>query len=128
MVAGLLIGALAGCTTIGPVANPREYIPIKRPREVRLIRNDGTVWLMYRPVYEGDTLFGVVRGQGQRKILRSDIKGVEAPVPAPDKTRLFIIGGGAVAAVGLFWAIRHQSNTPPAPFAFCSADPDDCGA
>ena len=126
VIAAVLITAMTGCTTVGPVANPREFIPIKHPGQVWLVRSDGTTLLMYKPVFQGDTLLGVVRGQGQRRIPRTEIKGVEAVVPAPDKTRLFLIGGAALAVAGMFWAVRHQSNIPPSPKDFCAIDPDDC--
>ena len=126
-IAALLILTTAGCTTMGPVANPREFIPIKRPAQVRLTRTDGKVLVMYHPAYIGDSLSGVVRGEGQRSIPRRDITGVEAMVPAWDKTRLIVIGGGAVAILSLAWAIRKidKSSLPPNPRDFCDFD-DGC--
>jgi hypothetical protein len=126
LVASLLIPVTLACTTMGPVANPREFIPIKRPNAVWLTQRDGKVLVMYRPIFEGDTLFGVVRGQGQRKVPRSEITDVQAMVPAPDRTRLVLMGSSALAIAGLFWAARNASPFPPPFGAFCQADPDDC--
>src|SRR5579864_1912526 len=129
LTAALLVPITTACTTVAPVANPREFIPIKRPNEVWLQRKDGTTVVMYRPVLKGDTVFGVVRGQGQRGIARSEITGVQAAQPAPDKTRFMLMGGSALVGAGLFWAIRHtnSSSAPPSYKDFCSFDPDDCG-
>jgi hypothetical protein len=104
-------------------------VPIKRPNAVILQRKDGTTVTMYRPVLKGDTLFGVVRGQGQRSILRSEINGMEAAQPAPDKTRFVLMGGSALFAAGLFWAVQHTNaaSGPVDPKSFCAWDPDDCG-
>ena len=71
MVAAVLLISMTACTTIGPVANPREFIPVKRPREIWLTQNDGTVLLMYTPRLMGDSILGVVRGEGERRIART---------------------------------------------------------
>src|SRR5947207_12934399 len=84
VLSAMLILLTAGCTTVGPVTSPREFIPIKRPREIWLTRNDGTVLLMYRPTLQGDSILGVVRGEGERRIARNDIQQITAVVPARD--------------------------------------------
>jgi hypothetical protein len=125
VLSAMLIPLTAGCTTIGPVANPKEFIPIKRPREVWLTRNDGQVLLMYRPTLQGDSILGVVRGEGQRRIARNDIQQITAAVPAPDKTRLAVIAGGVVFLGLLGLAVARASNIP-APFSPCDIPENEC--
>jgi hypothetical protein len=125
VLSAVLIPLTAGCTSIGPVANPREFIPIKRPREVWLTRNDGTVLLMYRPTLQGDSILGVVRGEGQRRIARNDIQQITAAVPAPDKTRLAVIVG-SVAFVGLLGVAWRIASTTPAPPQPCDPWEGEC--
>jgi hypothetical protein len=125
IVAAILMTTMTACTTVGPVANPREFIPIKRPREVWLTRNDGTVLLMYRPTLQGDSISGVVRGEGERRIARNDIQQITAAVPAPDKTRLAVIVGG-VAFLGLLGAALAIASTTPAPFNPCDIPENEC--
>ena len=124
-IATVLITTLTACTTMGPVANPREFIPIKRPREVWLTRGDGTVLLMYRPKLQGDSIWGVVRGEGERGIARNDIQQINAAVPSPDKTRLAIVAGGVVflGLLGAAWAIASPNPAPP---SYCDVPENEC--
>jgi hypothetical protein len=125
VLSAVLIPLTAGCTSIGPVANPREFIPISRPREIWLTQNDGTVLLMYTPRLMGDSILGVVRGEGERRIARNDIQQVVAALPSPDKTRLAIIFGGilGVGALGVVWRI---ASTHPEPPSACDRPENEC--
>ena len=107
MIAAVLLPALAACTTFGTVANPREYIPVRQPRQLWLKGSDGRVLVMYRPELVDDTLIGVVRGQGHRRIPRSEIQTVQARLPAPGRTRLLLASGALVLAVSALWVYRH---------------------
>src|SRR5437016_2437325 len=112
-VATIILTTLTACTAIGPVANPSEFIPIRRPREIWLTQNDGTVLHMYQPRIMGDSILGVVRGEGERRIARNDIQQVVAAVPSPDKTRLAIILGGVLGLGAIGAALVIASNQPP---------------
>ena len=66
--------------------------------------------MMYRPELDGDTLIGVVRGQGMRKILRSDVREYHAKVPAPGRTWLVTIAGVALVGTGVFYVVKHTGH------------------
>ena len=99
IVSAILLPAVLGCTTFGPV-RPRDFITAQRPPQVWVWRADSSVMLVRGPHFLGttDTLVGLVEG-GYREIPLSDVLQVKANRPAPKLTAILVVGG-IVAVVG----------------------------
>jgi hypothetical protein len=94
----LLFGALAGCTSIAPIAAPEQYISSKHPRTVWLTRNNHSVVRVDGPRLIGDTVVGSVAGE-YTEVPLSEVTRAVAVQPSQGKTiAAALIGGGATAA------------------------------
>src|SRR6266513_2724058 len=58
-VAAALLGAMAGCTAVRPVAAPAPFISAKHPDVVYVWDKQGRVFSIARPVVQGDSVVGV---------------------------------------------------------------------
>jgi|SRR5712692_2294943 len=108
-VAALLLPALIGCTTFGPV-NPREFIAAKRPLDVWVFQTDSSVVRLFRPKLLGDSLAGFVDDR-YRIIQPGEIRTVQARQPAPGRTALLVVG--AAAAVTLVALLVSGTGAEP---------------
>ena len=88
--AAALIPTLVACTTFGPVA-PQDFIVAHRPPNVWVTGPDGSVVVVERPSFLGDTLTGFVNNR-YREIPPDKIQLVKAHRAAPGRTALLMVG------------------------------------
>jgi hypothetical protein len=100
LVATALVLSLAGCTSVGVVGYPVEYIDMHAPGHIWVTQTDKTVTELFGPQVRGDTLVGFEKGTGQYvEIPVSNVQLMRAPLLSPMKTALFagtIAIGGAL--------------------------------
>jgi len=102
--AGLLLVAVAACTSVGVVGYPAEYIATKAPGHVWITRAGNTDQLdVYNPQLHGDTLAGFDRNGGFFEMSIGDVQLMRAPLSSPGKTALL----AATAAIGTALIITH---------------------
>src|SRR5207249_8941777 len=94
--AAILVAAVLGCTTFGPV-DARTYIVARRPLDVWVTRTDSSVVHFHRPKMRGDTVGGWI-GAEYLSIPPDSIAHVRAHLPAPRRTAL--LAGGRIVVIG----------------------------
>lgn len=100
IVVAALIPTVVACTTFGPVT-PHDFIVAHRPAQVWVSHPDGSVVVVERPSFMGDTLTGFVKNK-YREIAPDQIRTVKARRAAPARTVLLVVGGtGAVIAAAV---------------------------
>ncbi len=110
IVAAFLVPTVVGCTTFGPVS-ARDYIIAKRPPQVWVTGQDGSVVVLERPSFAGDTLTGFVRDKYQ-EILTEQIRVVRARRAAPGRTALLVVSSIAVVGAGAILVHGTGKCTP----------------
>lgn len=103
-----LMVSLTGCSTLRPIAAPRQYITTERPARIWVTREDGSRVAMDTPRLLGDTLVGWVDGR-YVEILLPDRSQVLGRQPAAGRT-VFLISG--VVAVGALLISALASSGP----------------
>jgi len=98
---GLLMLSAVGCTHVGTVSDPRAYMVDRAGSHIWVTGPDNrTVELKHARVLD-DTLSGFA-GSSYYEVAMSDVKRLQAKVPAPGNTMLAV--GAGVAAAGLIVA------------------------
>ena len=97
----MLALAVAGCTTMRPLARPANYIEAVQPTLVRVTRTDGTRLLITGARLQGDTLMGFAQrpsgAMGEfMEMPLTEVSTVEAQRYASGRTMLAV--GGALLA------------------------------
>ncbi|HXF95022.1 MAG TPA: hypothetical protein VNI61_02850 [Gemmatimonadales bacterium] len=109
------IGALglAGCTTLGPVTAPQEYVAARRPAALWVTLTDGALVRVEAPRFLGDTLVGFVDG-GYREFLPGDIDQVRAKRPAGGRTAALVasLAAGGAALIAVLASSGPQGRLP----------------
>lgn len=102
VVAGLLLISVTACTSMQPVAQPREFMQMRRPPVVWV--SQGTeigMMAVESPKLEGDSLVGFVEGE-YTEIAMNSVKSMQAKQYSRKTTALFAVGVSAVLATLLF--------------------------
>ena len=105
----LLLGALAGCTSVAPIAAPQQYISSKHPRTVWLTRSNHAVLRVDGPRLVGDTVVGSVGGE-YTEVPLSDVTRAVAVQPSHGKTIAAALLGGGVTAAALVVIFSHGGS------------------
>jgi hypothetical protein len=122
VVAAVLLFALTGCSTFGPV-NAKEYITSKRPPQVWVWRADSSVILVRGPHFlsASDTLVGLVEGAYQEMPL-SEISQVKANRAAPLQTTALVVGSVGLAVGGAILVKKSTTSNDDV----CKTTADGC--
>jgi hypothetical protein len=105
--------SLSGCSTLQPIAAPRQFIGSAQPARIWVTRADGSTLAMDSPRLLGDTLVGWVGGRYE-EILLPEASRVLGRRPAPRRTAFLIGGVVAVGAllIGLLASTGPQGYQP----------------
>jgi hypothetical protein len=90
-VCATVIGPLAACSTLRPVATPQQFIPTAHPTSVWVTRTDNSTLLLEAPRLLGDTLVGFVGGRYQEMLL-PQVRWMGVRAPAPRRTTVLVAG------------------------------------
>ena len=121
---GLLFGvaAVGACTTVRLV-QPAALLADNAPAVVWVTDTANTVVPVFNPVIRKDTLRGRLQGRQDRvKIPMSEIRSIEARVPAHARTALLAAAVGA-AAVSALYVVSISQAGPGGMTVDCARDP-----
>jgi len=88
---------LAACSTLQPVATPRQFIPAAQPTRIWVTRSDNSTLMLEAPRLLGDTLVGFVGGRYQEMLL-PQVRWMGVRQPAPRRTTVLVAGLVVVSA------------------------------
>ncbi len=109
LCAGLVVAAIAGCTSVEAVNQPARYIAGKQPRTVWLTKSNRSVVKMDGPRMLGDTVIGSVGGE-YTEIPLSEVTRVAAMQSSKGKTIGAAALGGAVTIGALIVIFSHGGS------------------
>jgi hypothetical protein len=100
-VALITLAAVAGCSTLRPVAEPAQYISEEHPDLVRVVnKQHGSVVMIAHPRVSGDSVIGTRAGEMHQVAVRlKDVHSVQAKRVSGGRTMLLL--AGLAAAAGL---------------------------
>ena len=104
-IAGILFVSLAACSTVQPVARPREFITARTPSMIWLTRSGqpGSSVLVEGPRILGDTLAGFVDGKYMEMHVEQ-IGQMHARQHSRGRT-IALVAGMALATLGLSFLV-----------------------
>jgi hypothetical protein len=104
-IALALMLMMTACSTMQPVAQPRDFLEARSPSVIWLSKSsDPNLVALDGPKLMGDSIVGFIEGE-YTEIALSQIKQIQAKQYSRSRTTAFLIGAGAVA-VGLFFVIQ----------------------
>lgn len=93
---------VTACSTMQPVAQPREFLQTRQPSVVWLSRDsEQTMLSMDAPRLIGDSIVGFVEGE-YMEIPLASVKGMQAKQYSRARTTGFMIGLAGLAVAALF--------------------------
>jgi hypothetical protein len=99
-VALVLLVMMTACSTMQPVAQPRDFLLTRQPAVIWLSKSsDQTMVAVDAPKLLGDSIVGFVEGD-YVEIPIKDVKSMQARQYSRSRTTAFLLGAGALA-VGL---------------------------
>lgn len=113
MLCLVLLVTVLGCTTLQPVATPREFIAIKRPERIWVLRADSSKIVLDGPRLIGDTLVGWYRGHYQ-ELLLPEARQITVREPAPRRT-LIVAAGAVIVGAGLLYILSGAGPSGAGP-------------
>ena len=97
----LILVTVTGCSTMQPVARPREYFQGRKPKTVWITKESAnTMIAVTAPQLVGDSLVGFIEGE-YVEIPMGEVQGIQAKQYARGRTVGFILGMTAAAIAGL---------------------------
>src|SRR5688572_14266204 len=97
----LILATVMGCSTMQPVAQPREFMRSRKPKTVWITQESAnTMVALNAPQLVGDSLVGFIEGE-YVEIPMVQIQGIQAKQYARGRTVAFILGMTAAAIAGL---------------------------
>jgi hypothetical protein len=100
----LILVTVTGCSTMQPVAQPREFMQARKPGRIWVTRQaTPTMVEVSAPQMVGDSLVGFVEGE-YVEIPFNDVQTVQARQYSRSRTMAFILGISAVVVGGLILA------------------------
>ena len=127
--AGVLAVGVVGCTSVGVVGYPAEYISMKAPNDIWVTTSQNPNYSELRsPSLHGDTLAGFDANGTYVEMPISDVKLMKAKYISTTKTAIFA-GTAAIGSAALLVAVTGTNG--PANVCFVPATstgiPSPCG-
>jgi hypothetical protein len=113
LTAGALLVSMAGCTTVRPVASPRDFLNTRQPARIWVTADTPDEQEIDSPKVLADTVFGFdFRGQSMTMPIAS-IKQLRAKQIHTGRTVAFVLAvvAGGAGAIAAFQGIK--GDAPP---------------
>jgi hypothetical protein len=110
--AGVLLVSTAACTTVRPVASPRDFLNSKTPGKIWVTADKPAEYAIESPKVLADTIFGFALNGDAVTLPVSDIKQLRASQVNKVRTAsvvLLVLAGG-VAAIASFQGLKGDSE------------------
>ena len=117
------MGIIGGCTTVRPLMSPAPFISAKHPNIVYALDKEGRVYVIARPVVQGDSVVGVSpRLDRSVGLPMSSVSRVSAAQVSTGRTVL-LVGLLGASAAGLVYFASHSGSSsgcaePEPPYSY----------
>lgn len=107
-----LLLMMTACSTMQPVAQPRDFLEANRPAVVWVSKSsDQTMLALNAPQLVGDSIVGFVEGE-YSEIALSQIRAMQARQYSRGRTTAFVVGAAALTATLFFVLNGGHGSTP----------------
>lgn len=109
-VSVLILLSVSACTTMQAVAEPRDYLKTRQPKQIWVTRDSAQAMIAVDgPRLIGDSIVGFVEGE-YMEIPVSQVRGMQAKQYSRKRTSAFLVAASAVV-VGLFLVVKGGTGS-----------------